>query len=117
VKWLADENLHNDIIRGLLRRRPDLDIVRAQDIPSAKGQSDLILLARAAHDDRILLTHDVSTMIPAMQEQQQNDIPCGFIVFVPDSMAIGTAIENILLLDECATAADWASGVLYLPLR
>ncbi len=27
----ADENLNNDIIRGLLRRNPDIDIVRVQD--------------------------------------------------------------------------------------
>ncbi len=28
----ADENFNNDIIRGLLRRKPDLDIVRIQDV-------------------------------------------------------------------------------------
>ena len=27
----ADENFNNDIVRGLLRRRPALDIVRIQD--------------------------------------------------------------------------------------
>jgi hypothetical protein len=27
----ADENFNNDIVRGLLRRKPDLDIVRIQD--------------------------------------------------------------------------------------
>ena len=28
LRLLADENLNNDIVRGLLRRRPELDIVR-----------------------------------------------------------------------------------------
>ena len=28
----ADENFNNDIVRGLLRRNPDLNIVRLQDI-------------------------------------------------------------------------------------
>jgi len=27
----ADENFNNDIVRGLLRRNPDLDIVRVQE--------------------------------------------------------------------------------------
>ena len=32
MKFLADENLDNNILRGLLRRQPDLDIVRVQDV-------------------------------------------------------------------------------------
>lgn len=28
----ADENFNNDIIRGLIRRKPDVDIVRVQDV-------------------------------------------------------------------------------------
>ena len=28
----ADENFNNDIVRGLLRRNPDLNIVRLQDV-------------------------------------------------------------------------------------
>jgi len=28
----ADENFNNDIVRGLLRRKPDLNIVRLQDV-------------------------------------------------------------------------------------
>jgi hypothetical protein len=27
---VSDENFNNDIVRGLLRRNPDLDIVRVQ---------------------------------------------------------------------------------------
>jgi len=27
----ADENFNNDIVRGALRRKPDLDFVRVQD--------------------------------------------------------------------------------------
>lgn len=30
MKFLADENFDNTIIRGLLRRQPDIDIVRVQ---------------------------------------------------------------------------------------
>lgn len=31
LRLAADENFNNDILRGLLRRAPDLDIVRVQD--------------------------------------------------------------------------------------
>ena len=32
-------------------------------------------------------------------------------------LPVGRVIDDILLLDHCSTAADWAAGVLYLPLR
>lgn len=32
LRLAADENFNNDIIRGLLRHKPDLDIVRIQDV-------------------------------------------------------------------------------------
>ena len=57
----ADENFNNDIVRGLLRRKPDLDIVRVQDA-GLSGADDPTVLEWAAQERRVLLTHDVSTI-------------------------------------------------------
>ena len=57
----ADENFNNDIVRGLLRRKPNLDIVRLQEA-GLSGANDPSVLEWAAQEGRILLTHDVSTM-------------------------------------------------------
>jgi hypothetical protein len=57
----ADENFNNDIVRGLLRRRSDLDIVRIQDV-GLSGADDPTILEWAAQEGRVLLTHDVSTI-------------------------------------------------------
>jgi len=43
LRLLADENLNNDIVRGVLRRKPNLDIVRVQDI-GLSGMKDPMLL-------------------------------------------------------------------------
>ena len=64
MKWLADECFDNDIIRGLLRRSPGLDLVRAQDLAEVAGSDDGHLLAWATEKDRVLLTHDLATMVP-----------------------------------------------------
>ena len=117
MKWLADENFRNAIIRGVLRRSVFTDVVRAQDIPQVSGENDLKLLSFATDHGRIVLTHDVTTIIPAMRDQIAQSGYCAPIVLVPDSLPVHTAIEDILLLDECGSADDWASGVLYLPLR
>lgn len=47
----ADENFNNDIIRGLLRRKPDLDIVRVQDV-GLSGADDPTVLEWAAQEGR-----------------------------------------------------------------
>jgi Domain of unknown function (DUF5615) len=95
VKWLADENFRNAIIRGLLRQAPALDLVRAQDVPEISGQDDMVLLQFATAEGRAVLTHDLSTMIPAMREQMRLASRCAPIVFVPDSLPVGDAIEDL----------------------
>lgn len=75
------------------------------------------MLAWATANGRAVLTHDLSTMIPAMQEQLRLFASCSPIVLVPDSLPISLVIEDIVLLDECSVEVDWASGVVYLPLR
>lgn len=60
-RLLADENFNGDIVRGLLLRQPDLDIVRVQDV-GLTGEDDLQVLAWAAENNRIVLTHDRATM-------------------------------------------------------
>jgi Domain of unknown function (DUF5615) len=57
----TDENFNNDIIRGVLRRKPDLNLVRVQDV-GLSGADDLIVLEWTAQEGRVLFTHDASTM-------------------------------------------------------
>ena len=61
LRFLADEDLNNDIVRGLLRRVVDLDIVRVQDV-GLRGAEGEAVLAFAVREGRVLVTHDVSTL-------------------------------------------------------
>ena len=117
MKWLADECFDNDIIRGLLRRSHDLDLVRAQDVSWIAGRDDEKLLAWATQNERVVLTHDLATMVPALLIQQQQESGCTPVVLVQDSLPIGAVIEEILLLDKYSEKSDWAAGVIYLPLK
>jgi hypothetical protein len=47
LRRLADENFNADIVRALLLRQPDIDIVRVQDVGLA-GVGDRDILAWAA---------------------------------------------------------------------
>ena len=55
LRLLADENFNGDIVRALLLRQPDLDIVRVQDVGLA-GVGDPDILAWAAEIELFLRT-------------------------------------------------------------
>ena len=58
---LIDENFNQRILRGLKRAIPHLDSVLAQSA-GLQGVHDPPLLAWAAAQHRILVTHDVNTI-------------------------------------------------------
>ena len=116
LRFLADENFNNDILRGLLRRHPDLDIVRVQDI-GLSGADDPTLLVWAAQQGRIILTHDVTTMTRYAYERVEAGQPMPGVFEVSRSVPIGTVIEDIILLAESSLEGEWEGQVRYLPLR
>ena len=57
IRFLADENFNNQIVRGILSQNSHIDIVRVQDV-GLSGVDDPKVLAWAAQEGRIVLTHD-----------------------------------------------------------
>ena len=112
----ADENFNGNIVRGLFRRQPTLDLVRLQDV-GLSGAEDPVVLAWAAQEGRVLLTHDVSTITRYAYERVQAGHPMPGVFEVSRALPIGHAIEEILLLAECSLEGEWEGQVRYLPLR
>ena len=115
LRLLADENFNGDIVRGLLLRDPDLDLVRVQDVGLARTD-DRVILAWAADNDRILLTHDKAT-VPgfAYERVAAGERMPG--VFVADGMTVREIIDDVLMIDAASEQAEWADQVWFLPLR
>jgi hypothetical protein len=115
LRWLADENFSNDI-RALFRANRDLDIVRAQDA-GLTGTTDEELLAWAANQDRVLLTHDVSTITAhAYRRVMKGDAMPG-VFEVSRRVSVRSAVDDIILLSKCSDPREWEGQVRYLPLR
>jgi hypothetical protein len=109
----ADENLNNDIIRGLLRRRPDLNIIRVQDA-GLSGASDPEVLAWAAQEGRILQTHDVSTLTRHAYDRVQAGLRMPGVFEIGWDILIGVATEDTLLLATAAKVNGRARSATYL---
>jgi hypothetical protein len=116
LRLATDEDFNNRILRGLLRRRPELDIVRVQDAGLA-GRSDAEVLEWAAREGRLLLTHDVTTMKRYVDERVAAGLPMPGVFVVSQQTPIVQTIEDILLLAECSIEGEWEGQINFLPLR
>ena len=103
-------------MRGLLRRVPALDLLRVQDV-GLEGEPDPDVLAWAAAEGRVLLTHDVNTVPRFAYERASAGKPMPGVFAVPSLVAIGEVVEDVLLLASVSEEDEWAGQVLYLPLR
>jgi len=74
LRIAVDENFHGDIVRGLLRRQPEIDLVRVQDA-GLSGADGPNVLAWAAREGRMLFTHDVTTMTHFAYERVSTGLP------------------------------------------
>ena len=115
IRLLTDENVNNNILRGLSRRLPQLDFVSVRDVGLA-GSSDLVLLKWAAKKQRIILTHDIKTLVRYANQLVAQGEPMAGVIFVPDQLEIGRAINDLVMVLDGSTESDMRNSVEYLPL-
>ena len=115
LRLLADENFNGDIVRGLLLRQPDLDIVRVQDV-GLGGADDPDILGWAAENNRIVLTHDRATMSDYAYERVAAGEAMAGVFILNDRFPVGRAIEEILLMAACTEQAEWSGRAVHVPL-
>jgi hypothetical protein len=116
MRLLADENFHSDILRGLLRAKPTLDFVRVQDTELYQAD-DSIVLEWAARENRILLTHDVHTMIGYAYDRVEDGLPMPGVIEVSNDISLGQAINELLLVIDASEPSELKDRVIYIPLR
>lgn len=115
LKFLTDENFRTAILRGLLRRNPEMDIIRVQEV-GLTSTDDPIILEWAAQQSRIVLTHDLRTMPDFAYERLGRGEKMAGLIAVGINAPIGVAIDDILLIHECMTSEELDGTVMRLPL-
>jgi predicted nuclease of predicted toxin-antitoxin system len=115
LRFAADVNFHGDILRGLLRRMPDLDVVRLQDVGLDQA-TDPAILEWAAREGRIILSHDVSTLTGEAIRRVHAGLPMPGVFIVRKGAKRVQAIEDLLLLAGASEPGEWKGQVRYIPL-
>jgi hypothetical protein len=116
IRLAADEDFNNDIVRALRRTLPDVSIVGVREAGHA-GRADPEVLAWAAEEDRVLLTHDVTTMTRHALERVARGQYMPGVIAVHQRLPIGTVVDDLVLVASCSFPGDWVNQIQFLPLR
>ena len=90
-----------------------MDFKRAEEVP-LEGLSDEAVLAVAAEDGRVLVSHDITTMPDHFRAYTLHRDSPG-VILVPQELGVGKAIENILLISEACGDHDLTNKVCLIP--
>ena len=115
VRFLADAALNQAIVSGVRRREPAVDFLAAQ-AAALRGLSDIEVLALAAEQQRVLVSHDVGTMPHHFRVFKNAGKDSAGVFLFPQGIDVRTAIDEILLIWLASEAADWENRLVWLPL-
>jgi hypothetical protein len=115
LRLLIDQDLDHVILRGLLLRVPNLDVITAYQA-GLSDASDSNLLAWAAEHMRIVVTHDRRTMpYYAAARIARGESVAGIIV-VSRRLPVIQVIDNLEIIVSCSETDEWENVIDYLPL-
>jgi hypothetical protein len=115
IRFLADADLNEGIVAGCLRRESEMDFLSANDA-DLEGMPDPEVLALAAAQDRILVSHDFQTMPRHFGDFLQAGNSSPGVLLVLQRLPIGEAIEELVLIWGASAADEWQNRILKIPL-
>ena len=113
-RFQADADFNQKIVAGLRRREPAIDFQSARE-GAVIGRPDTEVLAQAASEGRVLVSHDRQTMLGHFTRFIETQASPGLVI-VSQELDIGHAIEELLLVWAASEAEEWGNAVIFLPL-
>jgi hypothetical protein len=114
-RFLADHDLNEHIVTGVLRRAPALVWVRARDVGMSE-RVDAEVLAYAADQGLLVVSHDINTMPGAAYACMRAGQKMSGLLMVQQSDPVGPVIASLVLIWSASEAEEWESCVCFLPL-
>jgi hypothetical protein len=113
IRFQADADLRQAIVTGTIRRQPEIDFQSAYEA-LLEGKKDPEVLAIAAQDGRVLVTHDRKTMPIEFGKFIMSQTSSGVLIIL-QKMSVSEAIEAIVLVWEASTTEEWVNQIMSIP--
>ncbi len=114
VRFQADADLNEVIVKAVLRREPSIDF-RPARVAGLTGLPDENVLALAATSGRLLVTHNRRTMPGHFGRFIAANTSPGVLI-VPQSMPAQQVADELLLVLMASDAEEWNNRIAVLPL-
>lgn len=114
IRYQADADLNQLIVTAVLRQEPTIDF----QIASAaflQSLNDLEVLALAAQQGRILVTHDRKTMPTYFAEFIALHQSAGVLI-VSKKLAIEVVVDELILIWSASSAEEWINRIAKITL-
>jgi predicted nuclease of predicted toxin-antitoxin system len=106
LRLLIDEDVHGDIVKGLRRRQPNLDLVRVQDV-GLRNTPDHLILEWAAQQGRVVVSVDKRTLAVDAWDRVARGLPMPGVAILRILLIIGQAVNELeLRTGESASVAS-----------
>ena len=115
VQFLADHDLNESIVSGVLRREPAISFEHVRDWRLERSRDDDVLKF-AADAGFLVVSHDCNTMRSAAYERIRQGLPCAGLVLLSQKLPVIAAVEDLLLIWAASEAEEWQDTVWFLPL-
>jgi predicted nuclease of predicted toxin-antitoxin system len=113
--FLADNDFNEDILQGVARSQPTVQMTRLRDVGLA-ASNDADILEWAAQRNQIVLSHDVNTMSAAAVERLAlGKKLAGLMLVHQRPLAMRAVIESIVLIWSASDTEEWNGQVIFLP--
>src|SRR5687767_13489724 len=114
-RFLADHDLNEFIIEGVLRREPAIAFIRVREL-GLHTQPDPVVLEYAARNSLLVVSHDVNTMSAHAYARVRAGERMSGLLMARQTAPIGAVIESLLLIWSAIEAEEWENEVRFLPL-
>jgi hypothetical protein len=114
-RFLADHDLNEHIVAGVLRREPAIEFVPVREL-GMSGHADEAILEYAEREKFLVVSHDVNTMPAAAHARLAGGRSFPGMFMVQQTLPIGPVIEDLVLIWSSSELEEWKDQVVFLPL-
>jgi hypothetical protein len=115
LRLLIDQDLDHVILRGLLLRVPNLNVITAHQVDLGNASDPEVLEWAAAHE-RIIVTHDRRTMPYHATNRIARDEKVAGVIVVSRQLPISQVINELEIIVSCSEMVEWENIIKHLPL-